>query len=204
VLLAMLGRAEDARAVCASAVARMAELGQYPHAAGPGWEVERLAGDYVAAESAARRQWELNTTAGFPIFWAAFEVADSLYLQGRYAEAEAAFSLGSDIARDSVDVMFIHKLRAKLLARKGEHDRARQLAEEAVSIAERTDMLDAHAEALSDLAEVLELAGSPDQAAQSLAGALVLYEHKGNIAMVQRTRTRLCQGQIASRSTKPT
>src|SRR5262249_2573739 len=108
---------------------------------------------------------------------------------------EAAFSLGPDIPSDSVRLMVTHQLRAKLLARKGEHDRARQLAEEAVSIAEQTDMLDAHAEALSDLAEVLELAGSPDQAAQSLAKALVLYERKGNIAMAQRTRARMSEAQ---------
>jgi tetratricopeptide (TPR) repeat protein len=192
VLLAMLGRFEEARDTSAAAVARMAELGQYPNALGPGWAIETLAGDHVAAESKARRQFELNKRADVPSGAEFCELAYSLYQQSRYEEAEEALALGrADLASDDLDVMLVHQLEAKLLARRGAHDDAERSAYAAVAIAERTDMLNDHADALSDLAEVLELARFPDQAAQNLAQALDLYERKGNFVMAERTRSRL-------------
>jgi len=50
-------------------------------------------------------------------------------------------------------------------------------------------MLNAHADALLDLAEVLALAGEDAQSA--LEGALALYEGKGNLVMAERTRASL-------------
>ena len=50
-------------------------------------------------------------------------------------------------------------------------------------------MLNAHADALLDLAEVLTLAGKDGHA--ELEQALELYERKGNLVMAERTRSRL-------------
>jgi tetratricopeptide (TPR) repeat protein len=71
--------------------------------------------------------------------------------------------------------------RAKVLARDGNADKALQLAREAVAIIAETDWLNLRGDALLDLAEVLDLAGKPDEAAPRIAEALHLYEQKGNI-----------------------
>lgn len=52
-------------------------------------------------------------------------------------------------------------------------------------------MLNAHADALLDLAEVLALAGQDARA--ELERALALYEQKGNLVMTERTRSRLAE-----------
>ena len=54
-----------------------------------------------------------------------------------------------------------------------------------------TDMLNAHADALLDLAEVLALAGQDARA--ELEEAHALYERKGNLVMAERTRSRLAE-----------
>jgi hypothetical protein len=60
-----------------------------------------------------------------------------------------------------------------------------------VSLVERTDALNRHADALVALAEVLELAGSEDEGREYLKQALALYERKGNVAAARLARLRL-------------
>jgi hypothetical protein len=48
-------------------------------------------------------------------------------------------------------------VRAKVLARRGEHAEADRLAREAVALSDETDQLDTQGDAYADLAEVLEL-----------------------------------------------
>ena len=55
----------------------------------------------------------------------------------------------------------------------------------------RSDFLLAHAEAMADLAEVLELGGRRTEAIDALRGALELDERKGNLLAAERTRSRL-------------
>ena len=83
--------------------------------------------------------------------------------------------------------MLRRQVHGKVLARRGEHDEAERLASEAVALAAETDMLNAHAGALIDLAEVHALAG------QDARAALELYEHKGNLVLAERTRSRLAE-----------
>jgi hypothetical protein len=52
-------------------------------------------------------------------------------------------------------------------------------------------MLNAHADALLDLAEVLALGGQGSRA--ELEEALTLYERKGNLVRAERTRSRLAE-----------
>ena len=75
--------------------------------------------------------------------------------------------------------MLWRQVRAKVLARRGEHAEAERLAREAVAICEETDMLDAQGDAYADLAEVLLLGGKADEAAAALEQALERYERKG-------------------------
>jgi hypothetical protein len=68
-------------------------------------------------------------------------------------------------------------------------DEAERLAREAVALAAETDMLNAHADALLDIADVLALADQ--DARKELDRALALYERKGNLVMAERTRSKL-------------
>ena len=92
---------------------------------------------------------------------------------------------------DVVTQVLWRQARARVLARRGEHDSARRLAEDAVARTGPTDMLMARGDALFDLAEVLELGGDPDGAAAALERALAEYEQKGVIPAIERTRARL-------------
>ena len=65
------------------------------------------------------------------------------------------------------------------------------MAREAVEIGERTDALNWQGDALCDLAQVLEAAGRPSEAAEALEQALDRYERKQNLAMVAQVRPRL-------------
>ena len=74
---------------------------------------------------------------------------------------------------------------AKVLARRGERDRARERAEEAVKLAEETDGLNLQGDAYLDLAEV-QSADDPSGARENAVRARDLYERKGNVAAVGR------------------
>jgi len=94
--------------------------------------------------------------------------------------------------------MLWRQVRAKLLARRGQHGEAESLAREAVAIGEDTDMLDAQGDAYADHAEVLLLGGKPSEAAAALEGALERYERKGNLVSAQRAQARLAELQDAA------
>ena len=87
--------------------------------------------------------------------------------------------------------MLWRRVRAKVLARRGEHAEAERLAREAVAIGEGTDRLNDQGDANADLAEVLLLGGKASEAAAALEQALDRYERKGNLVMARRTRDRL-------------
>jgi tetratricopeptide (TPR) repeat protein len=78
-----------------------------------------------------------------------------------------------------------------VLAARGRHAEAEELAREAITLAGATDLLNVQADAYSDLADVLMLGGQADHARIALGQAIGRYEHKGNIVMAERTRTRL-------------
>jgi hypothetical protein len=76
-------------------------------------------------------------------------------------------------------------------ARRGEVEEGERLAREAVALGAETDILNAHGDALTHLAEVLNRAGR--DARGELEQALALYERKGNLAMAERTRSKLAE-----------
>jgi len=78
-----------------------------------------------------------------------------------------------------------------VLARRGEHAGAEQLARDAVRLADQTQSPNEQADAYSDLAEVLALEGRAQEAEASLREALSRYQSKENLAMAERTRGRL-------------
>src|SRR5262249_5799174 len=127
--------------------------------------------------------------AGFLSTFAGY-LAHALYALGEYEEA-LQFSRLSEGAASPDDVasqMLWRSARAKLLARHGDLDRAETLAREAVVLGERTDLLNTQADALSDLAEALVLAGRPEDALAALEEAAQRYEQKGNLPSLERAR----------------
>jgi tetratricopeptide (TPR) repeat protein len=80
---------------------------------------------------------------------------------------------------------------ARSVARLGDAGGAEGLAREAVRLAERTDALETHGEALLDLAEVLRLGGQADQAAAALREAAWLFGRKGNRPLAEQAAAAL-------------
>src|SRR5205823_6883894 len=108
-------------------------------------------------------------------------------------EADSATQVAEELsAPDDVLAQALwRQVRAKLLARAGEHEEAERLAREAVSLLGQTDMLNSHANALTDLAEVLALTGRPEAALPDLERAVGLFERKGNAVQAGRARAAL-------------
>ncbi len=198
VLEAMRSSFTDARALLAAADAAATERQETVWRVGGGmaaWEVETLAGDAAAAERAARGTHELLEQLGETGFrsLAAGQLASSLYALGQLDEAERWTKAAEELTTsdDVTSNMLWRQVRAKLLARGGQHAAADRLAREAVALGEETDMLNWHANALADLAEVLVLAGRPEAGYAPLEQALALYESKGNLVSAANVRSTL-------------
>ena len=185
-IAAARGRFDEARTRAARAQELYAELGRDLDAAvasQTGGYIERQAGDLAAAEAILRdgceRLQAFGERGGFAT--TALMLGDVLYARGALEEAEAWGDAGAEAA-SSDDVAAqaqTRALRAKLAARQGEHERAEALGAEAVELLLTTDFLESQADALTDLADVYELAGRADDAAAALRRALELYDRKG-------------------------
>jgi class 3 adenylate cyclase len=198
--LAMLGRFDEARAILAEARAELADRsGELALALtmDSSAAVELLAGDPASAvefgEQAFRLFGELGEKGAQSV--AAGTLAQALHALDRLEEAEAwavrAAELGA--SDDASTQMLWRQVRAKVLARRSEHDEAERLAREAVAVGEDTDWLDGQGDAHADLAEVLALADRPQEAVGALEQALARYERKENIVMAERVRARLTE-----------
>jgi tetratricopeptide (TPR) repeat protein len=191
----MQGRFDEARDMMSVARGVYKELGREVQwlatSMGEGW-IEQWAGDWVAAERVLREGCEGLIRLGEKSYLstAAAELADSLFELGRDEEAEE-WTRHSEEAAASDDVasqMSWRQARAKVLARRGEQAEAERLAREAVEIGRRTDMLAWRGDGLVDLAEVLRLGGDDTGAAVAAREALELYEEKGVVPLIERTR----------------
>ena len=196
--LAMLGRFDEARAILAQTRAELAERGGGIRLATTAYmasEVELLAGDPAAAAELGAEGCRLLEELGEQsiLSTAAGKLAQALYALDRLDEADAWAGRAAELGAsdDAFTQMLWRQVRAKVLARRGEHAEAERLAREAVAVGEETDMLDAQGDTHADLAEVLLLAGKPDEAAAALEQALERYERKGNLVSTQRARARL-------------
>jgi class 3 adenylate cyclase/tetratricopeptide (TPR) repeat protein len=191
-LHAMAGDFEEARRLVAASDAILSELGDLQSAVAQQEAlVELLAGQPSAAEARLRAGYERLAQMGEKALLAstAAMLAQALYAQDRLEEAAQVCEVSEQAAADhdiSAQVGW-RAVRAKLLAPE-RWDEAHELAKEAVRLAERTDFLTIHADALVDLAEVLRRGGRADEAAASLAAAQELFERKGDVASAARVR----------------
>ena len=192
-LEAMQGRFDRARHLYRSSRAHLEELGWNLQAALTSLvsgAVEMLAGDPAAAEAELRRDYEtlrgmgeknyISTTAAF--------LAEALYEQGRFDDAEAFTALSEEVAApDDVSSQFLWRcVRAKVLARRRRFEEAEELARRGLDLIRATDELESQGNALMDLAEVLILADRSQEALGSVAQAEQLFESKGSVASARR------------------
>jgi predicted ATPase len=197
-LEAMRGNFDLARKIAGSARTTAEEFGQtlWLHAGGMAvCEIELLAGNPARAEAAVRPSCERLEELGEEAYrWNAVgQLAASLYALDRLDEAaELARAAESDAPKDDVASQILwRQVLAKVLARRAEHDEAEQLAREALSVVERTDMLNYQANVLADLAEVYSLTGRWAEAFERLKEAAALYDRKGNLVGSAKARERV-------------
>jgi predicted ATPase/class 3 adenylate cyclase len=193
-LHAMEGRFDLARSLLANSDHILEELGQtlnsaISHAVAI---VELLAGDPAAAERSLRAGYEaleemgerayLSTTAAY--------LAQAIFAQERHEEAEQLTELSEQLSAscDLATQVMWRGVRARILEARGETGPAERLAQEAVALAERTDFLNHRADALMDLAQVLQAGRRVDESAQATVQALALFEEKGNVAGAAKAR----------------
>jgi tetratricopeptide (TPR) repeat protein len=192
----MLTRFDEARAILSASRAELAGRG-------PGvllanitafesvW-VELWAGKPADALRFALNGWELHLELGEHGFarGAAANVAQAYYVLDRLDEAEAWANRSSEASADE-DLIYWKQVKAKVLARRGEHAEAERLARGAVRIVDAKDNVNGQGDAYADLAEVLAVAGRADEAAVAFETALERYARKENLAMVAQVRDRL-------------
>jgi tetratricopeptide (TPR) repeat protein len=193
--LGMQGRFDEAREILRIARATFEEIGATLLAftnsfiAGP---LELWAGDPLAAERELRESCEALEGMGERAWLCSLEtfLAEALYQQGRFDEAEewarrADETAGKDDLGAQADLQAI---QAKVLAQRGEFEAGVRLAHEAVEISARTSQPDHEGDTYYDLAEVLRLAGRPDEAVKALQEALRHWEAKGNLVSAAKAR----------------
>ena len=153
--------------------------------------VELVVGEPAEAETYLRRAYDGFKQLGLDaeVAGAAARLARACLRLGRADEADAlsaeAERLGGNAAESAV---VWRSVRAEVIAGRGEFAEARRLAEEAVSIAERTDKPVEHGNACLSLARVHRAAGAEQLARASAEKAASLFERKGAIALVQNAR----------------
>ncbi len=202
---AMVGNFDRARTLVQDATTRLEDLGMQLWLAGMGLHkcaIEMLAGDPEAAardgiescralDAIGERGW-LSTLAG--------QTAQALLALDRDDEAEhwigVADATGSP--DDVITQTLIRQARAKLLSRRGRQSEAEAAARDALALIERTDMLEATADAKLDLAVVLRAGGKDAEALQAIEEAATLYERKRHLVGVTRTRALLESAQSSA------
>ncbi|MDP7738507.1 BTAD domain-containing putative transcriptional regulator [Mycobacterium paragordonae] len=194
VLEAFRGRAPAARRMIESARRTVTELG-LRHAIS---EVEQFAGivELIVAEPAASETHLRLSYNGFRRMGLDADTAETAALLGRAclalgrdAEADELCSESERLAGHALKPSIAWRtLRAQLLSRGDDHEEARQVAEAAVSLAARTDLLVDHGDACLTLASVLDASGDAVGARTAAGQAAALYERKGADALVQIAR----------------
>jgi class 3 adenylate cyclase/tetratricopeptide (TPR) repeat protein len=194
VLLAMLGRIEEAWAVGIPANERARELGIE---SGPTFlsEVALIAGDRQAAAEYLRASCaemeERGSTAVLSTY--APQLGRILCALGDPDEAEQLAQKGRELG-DPEDVWtqaLWRQAQALVHSARGEHAEAVRLVGEAVDWWSRTDSLLRQGDAYCDLGEVLEAAGRRDEAIEAWRNALDRYQRKQVIPLARHVRERL-------------
>ncbi|HEY2187622.1 MAG TPA: hypothetical protein VGH48_03575, partial [Caldimonas sp.] len=194
-LRAMNGEFEQARALYRSGRATLRDLGRGVIAAQTGVDVARvelLAGDLAAAERELRADCDFLVRAGetYVLSTVAAVFARVQRERGRDDDALALAKTAEDAAaEDDIDAQVQWRsVRAPILARRGEHAAAEALARAALALATSAEVPLLLAEAHTDLAQVLALAGRADHARAEYRQAAEISAEKGDVVSAARSR----------------
>jgi tetratricopeptide (TPR) repeat protein len=203
-LTATQGHFDTARGLASQARALGEEYGlDISHARFVAGHIELLAGDTAVAERELRMVCEHYEEVGEfgYLSSSAPYLAEAVLAQGRDEEAlqlTERWRADRLTVPEDVDAQTQwRRVRAKVLAQRGELAEAERLGREAVAIASGTaDILDLRAEALASLGEVLRLADRPQESRAALDEAIRLYENKGNVVGAGHIRGLLAERPI--------
>jgi class 3 adenylate cyclase/tetratricopeptide (TPR) repeat protein len=195
-LLATQGEYDEGRVLLQRGRRLLADLGLRIAAAGTSqelFELELLADQPAEAERELRSACETLAEMGEKGFLSTRLgcLAEAIYAQQRYGEAERVSEQAEQAASDpdDVDAQFRWRaVRAKTLAQRGELGVAERFAHEAADLVRRTDWLNIRAGLELDLAEVHQVAGRQVEALAAVNEAIRLYEQKQNRAGAMKAR----------------
>ena len=194
------GRFDEAREHFQRLDVRQAEFGHEIMRLADSMDVghlELLAGNPQAAQQALLDGWaklgELGerwyrSTVGATLGWALVELDRLDEAEQIVAEAEG---LGS--SDDFVTSMYVLTTRARIASRRGEHERAVALANEAVAVIEPVEYAVLHIESRLALGLVLIRAGRVAEARKPLAEALERAQAKGALVLAEWARELLAE-----------
>jgi class 3 adenylate cyclase/tetratricopeptide (TPR) repeat protein len=159
--------------------------------------VELQAGNPEAAEQELRQSHETLIEVG-EMAWTptvAALLAEAVYVQGRYDEAQALAERSREMAgsEDVLSQVLWRRVTAAVLARRGQRQDAETLIREALDLSVTTDSLPLQGQARLGLAEVLELCGRRGEAAQAIGDAVRVFERKGDIQAARTSAEQLAK-----------
>ena len=149
--------------------------------------IAMLGGDPVTAERYLRLEFDSLQQMGDRRFLAttAATLARAIAAQGpsRYDEAIRLIAMSQEAAADEdlTPQAIGRGLYARILADRGRHREAEELARSAAALFAQTDLLSLRADTLLELSHVLAAAGQVPAAHSAATEALDLYQRKGNL-----------------------
>jgi ATP/maltotriose-dependent transcriptional regulator MalT len=186
-LKAMNGELEAARSLYSRSRAWLRDLGQGVPAASTGIYVARVelhGGDLAAAQREVQADCDFLDAKGETYFLSTMAALLARIVRDQ-GHDDAALALTrkaeSATAEDDVESQALWRMvRAPILARNGELALAEELARQAVELVRQTEAPMLQADALSELASVMRIAGRPADEQAAITEAIALYEAKGN------------------------
>jgi class 3 adenylate cyclase/tetratricopeptide (TPR) repeat protein len=200
-LLAMVGRVDEGRALHEEAIRRFEERGQRMFALthrGHGLgNIEISGGDWIAAAREMRSATDSLSAMGEKSSFStiAGALAIALYNAGEFEEAYR-YSEASEEATapdDFASQIYWRAGRAAVLAAWGRFDEAIHLAQQAVEIAEGTDALMWKCDAYVARGEVYRLLDDQEKAGEDFLRAAQLYDKKEAVLHAARARRKLAE-----------
>jgi tetratricopeptide (TPR) repeat protein len=192
-LHAMNGEFVNARALYRRGRSLLRELGQGLAAASTGIDllmVEWLAGDLATAEREVMPDYVFLMRAGETYLLSTIAALLSRVVrdQGRDHEALVFSKIAEEAAAaDDIDSQALWRsIRAPIFARAGDLTEAETLARSAVDLSQQSDAPQLRADTLSELATVLMLDHRIEEAREAVAGAIGIYQAKGDIVSAAR------------------
>ncbi|MEO6578297.1 MAG: adenylate/guanylate cyclase domain-containing protein, partial [Candidatus Limnocylindria bacterium] len=197
-LYALVGQFSEARSLYQTARETLHELGGSMMAATVSVDsgrVELLAGDPVLAERELRADYEVLAAAGerYTLSTIAAMLAEAVLLRGNVEEALDLTTQSEELsAEDDVESQNLwRRVRARILAGRGDTAGALALVNQAHRLVEKTDAPLLKANTLVDLANMYAAVGKFERGVGVARRALALFEAKGDDVDVASTQAQI-------------